>query len=611
MRSLSGWSLTGGADTDPPEGRLSTLTWLLLALNERRQAPSLADLGPSLPWRYDAPSRSLLAEDQALDERNDPRRPINVLCMDGGGIRGRSLLAMVEEMEQMLGGPVAAHFDLIAGTSVGGCGSVFLSRYPETGRATRMGRRALTELQNRCFSRRSWGRLFRQGFLCSDARRELMLELCGPTQPLRTTGTRAFAVAARRRGQTRGLQPFLFRTYELSESASARSTLEGTSSVALWQAIEATSAAPVLFPRARLEVELDGVGAGSLQETGTERVAQGAGMTDEGGVAVNSCRGSDVAGGVAGGVASTTIGTGSGGCARAQVHELTGHTSLSSSSGGAAETSEHATVSELATFNNDAACQPNAITSPSGARERVTTSDATSGTEQHYSRRRHRAKTTVWLADGGLVANDPTAVALREARALWPDRPIGTVVSLGTGTRSELGADTDEPARSPIGRAVRACGGPSARFYRFNPRVRGVSMIDSNEAKLRAMEESARKFFRASLEAREAVARLIESRARQQCTTSRQPDSLASRCVHTVCLARTNLFLCLLAWLQAWLQACAARLHAWGRHKLTSNAMSGQAFRAAWSAATGLTSLRKRPAPASSLSSQALNFAMP
>ena len=41
------------------------------------------------------------------------------------------------------------------------------------------------------------------GFLCRDERRELMLELCGPTQPLRlNNGPRAFAVAARRGAQS-------------------------------------------------------------------------------------------------------------------------------------------------------------------------------------------------------------------------------------------------------------------------------------------------------------------------------------------------------------------------------------------------------------------------
>ena len=163
------------------EGRLSTVSWLMLALKEFRRAPS-ADLGVgdvSQEWRYDA---------GRITDTSSEMAPINILCMDGGGIRGRQLLAMVEEMEEIIGGPLQAHFDLIAGTSVGGCGSLFLSRYPERGAATKMGRKALQQLQNRCFKQQNWARLFTRGFLCRDARREFLLELCGANQPLRTSG---------------------------------------------------------------------------------------------------------------------------------------------------------------------------------------------------------------------------------------------------------------------------------------------------------------------------------------------------------------------------------------------------------------------------------------
>ena len=104
---------------------------------------------------------------------------------DGGAIKGRNLLVMVEEIEAALGNQsVAEYFDLVAGTSIGGCGALFISHYPEVGAATRMGRRALRELQERCFAQPSRRQLLSRGHLCRDARREFMSELCGPEEKL-------------------------------------------------------------------------------------------------------------------------------------------------------------------------------------------------------------------------------------------------------------------------------------------------------------------------------------------------------------------------------------------------------------------------------------------
>ena len=108
--------------------------------------------------------------------------PVNILCLDGGGIRGRNQVVLVEELEAALGSPVADQFDLVAGTSIGGCGALFVARYGA--HATAMARTAMRALQERCFAQPSRRQLLSRGHLCRDARREFMCELCGPEEGL-------------------------------------------------------------------------------------------------------------------------------------------------------------------------------------------------------------------------------------------------------------------------------------------------------------------------------------------------------------------------------------------------------------------------------------------
>lgn len=44
----------------------------------------------------------------------------NILSLSGGGFRGLFTIVLLEELEKRLGSPLAKHFDLIAGTSIGG-----------------------------------------------------------------------------------------------------------------------------------------------------------------------------------------------------------------------------------------------------------------------------------------------------------------------------------------------------------------------------------------------------------------------------------------------------------------------------------------------------------
>lgn len=46
-------------------------------------------------------------------------RPFRILSLDGGGILGAFSAAFLAEIEKRIGGPIAGHFDLVAGTSTG------------------------------------------------------------------------------------------------------------------------------------------------------------------------------------------------------------------------------------------------------------------------------------------------------------------------------------------------------------------------------------------------------------------------------------------------------------------------------------------------------------
>jgi predicted acylesterase/phospholipase RssA len=87
--------------------------------------------------------------------------------------------------------------------------------------------------------------------------------------------------------------------------------------------------------------------------------------------------------------------------------------------------------------------------------------------------------------DGAVVANNPSVIALQEARALWPDAPIDVFVSIGTGSTPQLRRDRAISAFMDTGniliesatnveRAHEALATmtpliPSLEYFRFNP----------------------------------------------------------------------------------------------------------------------------------------------
>ncbi|KAJ1461546.1 acyl transferase/acyl hydrolase/lysophospholipase [Pelagophyceae sp. CCMP2097] len=176
------------------------------------------------------------------------RPPLRVLCLDGGGIKGRNLFIIVAELERLAGRPAADLFDVVCGTSIGGCGALLVGLLGAD--ATRAATVAFDELGARCFSKNSRRRFFMTGHSCVDERAQLICELCGGERLLCATSLAAalahpktFAVAARRT-DSGAPEPFLFRTYAATDAAHA---LPGTSGATLSAAVDATSAAPTFF----------------------------------------------------------------------------------------------------------------------------------------------------------------------------------------------------------------------------------------------------------------------------------------------------------------------------------------------------------------------------
>ena len=78
--------------------------------------------------------------------------PLHVLALSGGGYRGLYTATVLAELEQAMGRPMASHFDLICGTSVGGMLALGLAAEIP---ATEL-KRLFEEQGRRIFSRSSW-----------------------------------------------------------------------------------------------------------------------------------------------------------------------------------------------------------------------------------------------------------------------------------------------------------------------------------------------------------------------------------------------------------------------------------------------------------------------
>ncbi|MFY0010906.1 patatin-like phospholipase family protein, partial [Acinetobacter baumannii] len=52
--------------------------------------------------------------------RAQPAKRFRILALTGGGYRGLFTVRILEQIERTIGKPIKDHFDIIAGTSIGG-----------------------------------------------------------------------------------------------------------------------------------------------------------------------------------------------------------------------------------------------------------------------------------------------------------------------------------------------------------------------------------------------------------------------------------------------------------------------------------------------------------
>ena len=111
--------------------------------------------------------------------------------------------------------------------------------------------------------------------------------------------------------------------------------------------------------------------------------------------------------------------------------------------------------------------------------------------------------------DGALLANNPAAVALSEARALYPGEPIACLASFGTGefpqgelSGREVGswshtvkglvaaATRTEEVHATLSGLLR----PNVPYFRFNPRIPASPLDETCTHKLKALQEVGQSF---------------------------------------------------------------------------------------------------------------------
>eukprot|EP01043_Picozoa_sp_COSAG02_P026046 COSAG02_NODE_1488_length_12368_cov_23.731926_3_plen_1446_part_00 len=185
----------------------------------------------------------------AQPEAQLDEKPLRILCIDGGGIKGLIPSLILEKIEQLCS-PKRVHelFDLVCGTSTGGILALgtCLAKTPPTHMSSVYENRAKTIWKARPFGRIAnpsapYDHSGLEGIL-----KEFSTVADGQQMHMADTAyhkPRVFVVASCRNDTFRRFDPFLFRSYTMDPSKG----LPGSSGCEVWEAARATSAAPFFF----------------------------------------------------------------------------------------------------------------------------------------------------------------------------------------------------------------------------------------------------------------------------------------------------------------------------------------------------------------------------
>ncbi|XP_061534017.1 calcium-independent phospholipase A2-gamma-like [Phycodurus eques] len=127
--------------------------------------------------------------------------------------------------------------------------------------------------------------------------------------------------------------------------------------------------------------------------------------------------------------------------------------------------------------------------------------------------------------DGGLLINNPTALAIHECKCLWPNTPLECVVSVGTGrfeTAGKSNSGTSTSLKTKINNVISSATDteevhamldgflPADTYFRFNPYVsEDISIDDNRQDKLNLLQAEGFRYLERNEEKLRKVARIL------------------------------------------------------------------------------------------------------